>query len=102
MTRIPLTESGREEATKYLKFAQAKGIGQNEMRIKMTEILMRNNPNSKKAFDVLNTRDTVIVSDTSNDCFLEAGCPKAHKTYIDQDYCGKFVETVMETLGRVL
>ncbi len=102
MTTTPYSDAANEEIEALRKSPEAVNMAPKEWGRKVREIQIRNNPGSKRAFDVLNTKDTVIVSDDSNEGFLDAGCPKARKEYVREDYAEHFVDAVLRTLGRVL
>ena len=99
MTTPPYSDAAAKE---ILTMKKTMKMVSKDWNRKVLEIQIRNDPGSKRAFDVLNTKDTVIVSDNSNEGFLDAGCPKARKEYVREDYAEHFVEAVLRTLGRVL
>jgi len=56
----------------------------------------------KRAYEALNTRDTVIVSDPDNKTAFELGCPNARKSFIGGNYATVFVGKVLDLLGGIL
>lgn len=102
MTSMYGSSAAQDEFAAFQKSPEFATMTRKDVLRKLAEIVLRNDPDYKKAFDVLNTKDTVIVSDGSNERYLDAGCPKARKEYVRSDYCQRFVSAVLQTMGRVL